>query len=147
MSPRAYEDLLWRNVLAQYVVCSTRDSQPRALVAGYAPDHANQHCSILAFRVEPSTGPYLVIEGISLLVAQLFETWQFRKLYFETDTWLVDQFPSIQSGRFGFVEEGRLRDHVWRGTGYADKLIYALYRSSWENAPLWQAFRGRPARS
>jgi RimJ/RimL family protein N-acetyltransferase len=32
----------------------------------------------------------------------------------------------------GFVEEGRMREHVWLGRRYADNLIMDVRREEWE---------------
>jgi RimJ/RimL family protein N-acetyltransferase len=32
----------------------------------------------------------------------------------------------------GFVEEGRMREHVWLGGRYADNVIMGVLREEWE---------------
>lgn len=138
VSPRDYEGLLWQGILSQFAVCSRSDRTLLGLVGAYRADLANGHCYVMALRCRYDVAASVkVIEGLALLISHLFEGWPFRKVYFETDEDLAQQFHSLFD-RVDFPLEGRLRGHVFLDGRYLDQLTFALYRSSWEaNVSAW----------
>ncbi len=68
--------------------------------------------------------------GAALFLEYVFRGWSFRKLYFELPEFNLAQF-SRGVNRL-FVEEGRLREHLYYDGRFWDKVILALYRTTWE---------------
>ncbi len=58
-----------------------------------------------------------------------FLTWPLRKVYMEST---ADDYRQFASGLGSFfVEEGRLRQHVFWNGRYIDMVILAVYREVW----------------
>jgi len=138
-SPREYEDILWRGILAQYVVFP-RGGEAMGLVAVYRADMVNGHAYLLASRWDETMASSVAfVEGVALFVDHVFNAWPFRKLYLETDERLAEQFSSLFA-RDEFPIEGRLREHVFSDGRYVDLLTFALYRTAWsEYIHAWRA--------
>ena len=70
------------------------------------------------------------MEASFLFVNYLFTNWNFRKIYVEAPSFVLEYYKSAL-GRV-FVEEGRLREHEYFGGRYWDKLICAIWRHDWD---------------
>ena len=127
--PGAWEQGLWAQVLAQFMMVRRDDGQPIGIVSAYRPDFQNGHAYIAAARFRPQEPSPLVILGVALFLDYVFDCWDFRKLYMELPEFNMTPLASAV-GRLLTVE-GRMRKHEYFRGRYWDKLIVALYRDSW----------------
>jgi len=67
--------------------------------------------------------------AMGLFIDYVFRIGGFRKLYFETVEFNLEQYGS-GLGKF-FVEEGRLRAHEYYDGIYWDTLVMAIYSERW----------------
>jgi RimJ/RimL family protein N-acetyltransferase len=75
-------------------------------------------------------GATRVAEALLLFTKYLFECFPVRRLYSE-----VYQYNGVSMRlhrRFGFLEEGRLREHVWYRDRFWDSFVFALTRERWQ---------------
>lgn len=137
-NPDAFVALLWKDVLAQFIIESTSSSQAVGLVSAYNPDLKNGTIyTSLQVGQQPFNEPFAV-EGYLLLLEYLFMNWPIRKVYAEALAFNIPQFGSAL-GRF-FTEEGRLVSHEYFDGGFHDLVILALYRDQVED-PLRRLLR------
>ena len=72
-------------------------------------------------------------EAIGLLLGYGFQVQNLRRI------WLGVHGPNERAQRcyraVGFVEEARLRAHVWRDGRYVDEILMGLLREEWTGAP------------
>ena len=95
--------------------------------------HATPATGIVSAVFLPSvrqTG--LAIEGIALFILYLFTVYAYHKVYFEV---FGSDISSVRTAlESGLVqEEGRLRNHCYRNGLWEDKVVLALYRSTFES--------------
>lgn len=144
-SPEAFVHSLWNQVLAQFAVTAhAAPAVPVGLVVANRADFRSQHC-YLAAVLEPGAAPTgWGMEVLGLFISYLFESFNLRKIYFESLSFNLSQFAS-GIGRF-FVEEGRLRGHDFYGGRWWDLHVMAIYREQWieRGAPLVAAEASQP---
>jgi hypothetical protein len=119
-----------QGVLAHFLVMRARDHAPLGVTAVYQHNFQDQHAYLASASFQPENRSPLLLMGVALFIEYVFTCWPFRKLYLE-----LPEFNVVQVGRgLGrlFVEEGRLREHMYYDGQFWDKLILALYRSTWE---------------
>jgi RimJ/RimL family protein N-acetyltransferase len=134
-SPDKIAGSLWESVLAQFIVEGVDSGQPLGLIAITSPNFRDGFAYLSAIGVPEVQGAGLIAEGIALGFNYAFNAWPFRKIYMESTEESYQGFKS-GIGRF-FVEEGRLREHVFWNGHYMDLLILAFYRETWaRNASL-----------
>lgn len=129
-NPAAFQELLWRDVLVQFLAVNRADGAPMGLVTCFAANHREGFAHV-ALMTDPRFAlSGLVLAPFALLLNYVFALWNFRKLYMESAQFNYLKISSGE-GRF-FHEEGRLKDHVFYGDRYWDLHILALYREDWE---------------
>lgn len=134
-SPDKIAASLWDSVLAQFIVEGIDSRQPLGLIAITSPNFRDGFAYLSAIGSPEVHGSGLMAEGIALGYYYAFNTWPFRKIYMEATEESYRGFKS-GLGRF-FVEEGRLREHVFWNGQYIDLIILAFYRETWaRNAAL-----------
>lgn len=128
-SPDKIASSLWESVLAQFVIEGINSQKPLGLVAITTPNFRDGFAYISALGPPESQGLGLIAEGVLLGFHYAFSTWPFRKIYMEATEESYRTFKS-GLGRF-FVEEGRLKAHVFWNGRFMDLLILAVYREMW----------------
>lgn len=121
------------DTLAQFLVVATGAGDEVGLVLVHQPDFQDGHAHIsathLGHQAETDRSPLLIV-GLALLVRYTFSCWNFRKLYMEAAEYTYHRFASGAASYFEV--EGRLKDHYYLGDRYWDKLVLAIYRSTWQ---------------
>lgn len=130
--PEAFGQLLWANVICQYMVVRASDGDSVGLVSVYGYGDRGRTAYVSALAAPAALGSGLVIDGLILLMAHAFETWDLRKLYLETLDFNVEQFGSGLS-RYA-IEEARLREHEWHMGCWYDLVTYAVWREVFEGS-------------
>jgi RimJ/RimL family protein N-acetyltransferase len=128
-SPEKIAASLWESVLAQFIIEGATTRQPLGLVSITSPNFRDGYCYLSAVGTPAAQGSGLIAEAVLLSFNYAFLTWPFRKIYLEvTET----SYPAFHTGlgRY-FVEEGRLREHVFWAGQYVDVSILAVYRTTW----------------
>ena len=129
-APHIYPEVLWNNVLTQFVVVRNDEAAtPVGLVSAYNADSDNGHCYVLGFSIfnEPFRRA-LLADGIATMFSHLFSNWPFRKIYVQTRGSAL-----IPAARLGLMrEEARLSDHFYVDGQYDDLVICSLDRDHWE---------------
>ena len=126
--PPAFPEVLWSDVLVQYIVESP-SAGPVALVAVYDHDHRSGHAQLEVVRFDTEDAQAaLVNEGVALFVEHVFSVWAFRKLYVE--------HVACTPGPFAFlddlpVEEARLTSHTLFEGHHWDRVTHAIYLDDW----------------
>lgn len=128
-SPDQIASSLWESVLAQFIIESASAHKPLGLVAVTSPNFRDGFCYISALGSTEAQGLGLTVEGVLLGFHYAFTTWPFRKIYMEATEESYQHFQS-GLGKF-FIEEGRLREHVFWNGRFMDLLILAIYRQTW----------------
>jgi len=125
-SPEQWVQMVWHQVLAQFMVVGQVRNKPLGLVSVYRANFQDGYAYLSAARLEPRKPSPLMTLGVSLFVDYVFACWDFRKLYMEVPEFNLPQFAS-GLGRY-FELEGRLRDHFYFDGRYWDQLTLAIYR-------------------
>ncbi len=128
-SPEKIASSLWDSVLAQFIVEGISTQKAFGLVAITSPNFRDGFAYMSALGPSETQGLGLIAEGVLLAFHYAFTTWPFRKIYMEATEESYEAFKS-GLGRF-FVEEGRLKEHVFWNGRYVDLLILAVYRETW----------------
>lgn len=135
-SPEQVARSMWDGVLVQFVVEGAGTREPLGLFVVSTPNFRDGYAYVSVVAMDEVHGTGLVAEGALVGANYAFTTWPFRKLYLEV---AMPNYPAFRSGldRF-FVEEGRLRRHVFMAGEYHDMLILAVHRERWaELAPVY----------
>jgi RimJ/RimL family protein N-acetyltransferase len=141
-SPEKIASSLWESVLAQFLIEGVASADPLGLLAITSPNFRDGFAYISALGAADAQGTGVIVEGVLLGFHYAFSTWPFRKIYMETGE---DSYEAFRSGlgQF-FVEEGRLRQHVFWNRRWWDMFILAAYRETWERlAPMMMERLGR----
>lgn len=93
-------------------------------------DHRNRRCSLgIAIADEQYWGKGFGTDAMRVLLRILFEEVNLRKVCLSVFSF---NEPAIRCyERLGFVEEGRLREHLFREGRYHDNILMALFRKAW----------------
>ena len=118
------------SALAQFLIVRSDDNRPIGLAAIYEPSFQDQYAHFAAAMFGKAGRSPLAVMGCVLAIEYAFKCWAFRKLYLELPAYNLDQI-SAGLGRM-FVEEGRLREHMYYDGHWWDKVVLALYRNTWE---------------
>lgn len=88
------------------------------------------HCSWgFYIAAESARGPL----GVAVEYAILEEVFARRNLHkLECQTLATNERVLALHQHMGFVEEGRIRDHIWRNGSYIDLVRMGMLRSEWE---------------
>jgi len=128
-SPEQWSHSTWGNVLAQFLVATTKDNSPVGMVAVHQANFQDGHAQLSAARFKPSDKTPSMMLGLAIFLQYVFGCWDLRKLYMEVPEYNYSQFSS-GVGNF-FEIEGRLRDHLYSGGRFWDQLTLAIYRDVW----------------
>jgi diamine N-acetyltransferase len=71
-------------------------------------------------------------EAVGLLLGYAFRTRNLRRVFLETHAANPRAIASYRA--CGFVEEGRLREHIWYDGEYVDVVVMGLLRSEWSGS-------------
>jgi RimJ/RimL family protein N-acetyltransferase len=128
-SPEKIASSLWEGVLAQFIIEGVNTQKPFGLVAVTSPNFRDGFAYISALGPAQTQGLGMIAEGVLLGFHYAFSTWPFRKIYMEATEESYRAFKS-GVGRF-FVEEARLKEHIFWNGNFMDLLILAVYRETW----------------
>ena len=122
---------LHEGVLAQFVVDADPSSpKPIGLVSLYQADLGSRTAYVAALSSEASRMDGSTLEGLLVLLDYAFSTWDFRKMYAETNDSSIEFFASAIERGF-LIEEGRLKNHDFLNGVYSDRVTYALYQDTY----------------
>jgi RimJ/RimL family protein N-acetyltransferase len=116
--------------LVQFLVVRSSDHVPVGLTGIYNQSFHDQYAYFVAAKFGRGLRAPLMVMGSALLIDYTFKCWPFRKLYLELPEYNLPQFAHGH-GRM-FVQEARLREHMYFDGRWWDRLTYALYRRTWE---------------
>ena len=134
LTPRQFQERLWRDVLTQYLVCDRIDGAPRALAAVYRADLLSRtsHIDVVSFEVRgaPADAPPPEFVAEVLLIEHAFRDWDMRKVYFE----YIANGPEPLAGLELAIEEARfVGDYRHDGT-YWDRVVTSVWKCGWQEA-------------
>jgi len=121
-----FERQLHSSVLSQFVVvANSAPHQLAGLVVAYNSNLQSSYCFVGVIGARDAGAG--ILEGLALFLRFLIRQWPFRKIYFETPQYNVEQFQTaVTSGLL--KEEGRLKGHVYFLDRYWDFITYAAYK-------------------
>lgn len=135
-----------RNYVHVLMMIQPRSSaQPIGVVYSYKSDYFNGHAYLCAFIDRAHRGTFIGAEATLLFVDYLFAYFPFRKLYGEVYGHNAESLNNLIKG--GWIEEGRLKNHIWRAGEYRDLLIFAMYREYFYNRYSSMLSNLKPARA
>jgi len=125
----AFQQVLFQDVLAQFIVQRHDEAEPTGLVTSYnfKPEAGHVYIGFqrTSRNVEPSGE---MLDGVFLLIEYLFANWPIRKVYAELPDY--NFYPLGSLGRIGTVE-GCFKAHLVRGEQVSDLFTIAIYREAW----------------
>jgi RimJ/RimL family protein N-acetyltransferase len=128
--PEVFVQMLWQNVLCQFVVIRRKDSSRVGLITAFNSDFRNGF-TYLALVIDPGATKTLAAhDSTMLLINYLFRGWNFRKVYAETTERHIDRLFPGAINRYVRVE-ARLPRHEFFDGRYWEGCILALYRDEW----------------
>jgi RimJ/RimL family protein N-acetyltransferase len=94
-------------------------------------DTAARHCELgIGIGEKDYWGRGYGREAVNLLLDYAFRIRNFRRVWLETH---ASNERAIRAYRAcGFVEEGRMREHVWLAGRYVDNVIMGVMREEWQ---------------
>lgn len=108
------------------MICTPASPIPIGMTYSYKADYLNGHVFVCTF-MDSEHRDYLYGAEASLLFTDyLFSYFAFRKVYAEVFEHNTASRNNLVKG--GWVQEGQLKEHIWRMGEYKDMFIYALYR-------------------
>lgn len=131
-SPEEFQQQLWRNVLAQFVVEGVGPQggwRPIGHVAAFDPSHRDRWVHLAGIASADVLGTGLLAEAACVLVDYLFTHWAFEKIYLSIVEYNLPQFASGM-GR-GMRQEGRLRRHCFYDGRFWDMVLCSIFREDW----------------
>jgi len=123
------------------IVCDGEDVGVANL---YAIDEINRRCYWGFYVVSPNVGGKSVgLQAEYAVLNYVFDHLKFEKLCCEVLSF--NRGVMEMHRRFGFVQEGLFRKHVWKRGAFHDVVCLAILREEWQALrPQWQkAFSGR----
>jgi RimJ/RimL family protein N-acetyltransferase len=121
--PEQFADHLWADVLAQMVICGPA-SEPAGLVQCYQPDLRNRNARLALVLHPDARGQRWPYEAVVLFINHVFQSWDFRKLYFEGPE------PTLLAAAHVLApyveEEARFREGEYFLGRWVDRLVWAL---------------------
>ncbi len=128
-SPERLIASLWEGALVVFLA-ERRTGEPVAVLAAYAADLRNGHCSVgVASVPDPPPGPSAAFDALVLLLEYLFDLWPLRKIYAEAPGFAFEQYASAVP--ILFEREGLLKGHDYYMGRHWDKHILAVSRERW----------------
>ena len=116
---------------ATFVVVLKETGGEAGFVQAYGFNLEQGWASFMMYMDRACRAPGVTLEAGLLLMSYLFDSFPLRKLYAEVFEYNTESERILL--RLGFVEEARLREHVWYRDRYWDHLRLALYREKWES--------------
>lgn len=141
-SSEAFTRSLWQGVLTQFVITRAGEAEPLGLIVAYNADLRNQTVYAAVMLAPSLEKQGWVLDATALFLVFLFQTWPFRKIYYEM---LEFNYARIASGEGRhFCIEGRLREHEFHDGRYWDFFTLAVYREGYLSliAPVWDQISG-----
>jgi RimJ/RimL family protein N-acetyltransferase len=92
-------------------------------------DWKNSYCEIGIFLSEDYCGKGYGTDALRTLVDFIFNEMNLNKVMLNVYSFNDRAISSYKN--VGFVEEGRLREHIFRNGKYSDELIMSILRSDW----------------
>jgi RimJ/RimL family protein N-acetyltransferase len=111
------------------LILTPRD-EPIGFVQAYHLNHSQGWCRFLIYVSPEHRAAGYVLEAPMLFGDYLFSNFNFRKVYADVFEYNDDVLRMLTAG--GFVEEGRLKQHIFFGGQFWDLINLALYRRGWE---------------
>ncbi len=125
---REFVESLWNGVLHQVVVLE--GGAVRGHVIAYNPDLTAGWC-YLAVLAHDELPRGVVVEAAGMFLAELFDRWPLRKVYFEADSL---NLGAIGQGVASFADEvGVFPKHVFRGGEFRDVSVYQITRERFDD--------------
>lgn len=124
---------LWAGVVAQYLVVRRDDPTPLGIVSLYEPDSTNGHAKLAAARFSDTIDREFV-EAVAMFIEHCFSSWPLRKIYLEVPEYNLHQMAGLIGPLI--IEEGRLREHLFKLGRWWDFVTLALYRDRWDESGL-----------
>ena len=136
-----FESTFSDGVLAQYLVVERTSGTPQGLVVAYNARFDSGHCSIGFVRLSPGRNGEM-LEGMFLLIDQLFRTWPLRKVYAEIPEFnYIHLFGDAEQVAPPFPIEGRLTEHEYFADRWWDLITMSIRRDEWDKAATrWRPF-------
>ncbi len=127
-SPEHYESLAHASVLCQFAIVDDFDGSPQGLVVAYNADMRNSHCYIAA--ISPDSRPGLGAVALVEFITYVMDAFPFRKLYGEVLAPNMAQFRGAVERGLATIE-GVLKENDYLEGAYHDRIIVAIYRTTW----------------
>jgi RimJ/RimL family protein N-acetyltransferase len=128
-SPEAFIQSLWQGVMAQFMITRPDDGAPVGLIYCYNTDPRSQTTHIAIIIAPEYERQGWVMDAFTLFIGYLFETWNLRKVYYETIEFNYAQFASGAGSHFHV--EGCFKDHEFHAGQYWHIYTLAFYREEW----------------
>lgn len=138
-SPEAYARSLWADVLVNLAVCVPPVGEVVGNVACYSADFRNQHAWVSVAIAPWARGPD-TFEAVELLCDYAFDTFGFRKLYFDVLEPNLAQFASLQD--YVAETEARHVKDVRLGRHWVDRLVLTVWAERFDEVYRQKARRG-----
>jgi RimJ/RimL family protein N-acetyltransferase len=129
-SPEGFIQTLWQGVMAQFLIVRPSNGAPVGLITAYNTDPRSGTTHIALIVAPPYENQGWVMDAVPLFLGYLFDTWNLRKIYYETIEFNYARFASGLGTRFHV--EGCLRDHEYHAGRYWHVYTLAVYREEWE---------------
>jgi RimJ/RimL family protein N-acetyltransferase len=129
-SPELFQQQLWQNCVAQFIVEHIADGQRVGHVQAFDANDRNGYCHFGVLLDPALERSAWGIEALLLFLDYLFTVFNYRKLYAEIPEFNYDQFASGAGSIFKV--EGHLKAHDWHAGRYWDSYLIALYREDFE---------------
>ncbi len=127
--PEEFVHNLWKGVLCQFVPETIGSGKPVGLVTAFDANHQDGWAHLGVISTPETRGTGLAVEGVGLLIDYLFKMWRFRKVYFSTLDYNLEQFET-ELTRVA-AKEGLLRDHSFFNGRFWDMHVFAISSASW----------------
>lgn len=129
-SPDAFVQSLWQGVLTQFLILRPDTGDRVGAISAYNADFRHQIAHMAMIVAPKYERQGWVMESSTLFLAYLFETWSFRKVYYESLEFNYARFASGAGKHFHV--EGCLRDHEFHDGRYWHLYVLAVYRDEWQ---------------
>jgi RimJ/RimL family protein N-acetyltransferase len=112
-----------------FLILTPRE-EPIGFVQAYHLNHSQGWCRFLIYVAPEHRQSGYVLEAPLLFGDYIFSNFNFRKVYADVFEYNEDVLSMLRRG--GFVEEGRLKEHIFFAGQFWDLINLALYRRAWE---------------
>lgn len=128
-SPEGFERALWAGVAAQLVAESRGRPLGLGMIFNAVLEAGHAEIGIALDERVQGRGVAAVATGLGIL-RYAFLTWPLNKVYARVPGFNMKELGSLE--RFGWVEEGRLREFCFANGRYWDEHVFALSRPAWD---------------